>query len=411
MAPPTTASAVEAARLEDLEYLDRRIRETHPDPFWRSGEEAYLAELAHIRGQAAAMTDLEFGLATIRLVALIDGHSRVATDVAPLDLHRFQIRMYDFDDGLFVLESDDPAAVGARVLAVGGVTADEAWARIEPYVQRDNQMTVRLAAPVFLTYVELLEELDILDGQAPPYTVETADGSLLELDPPALTADEGADRLDGPRFGLAGTSDVTETAPLSLANSGTAFWWTFLDDSATVYVQMNRIANTSTDPDGDERIGLNAMTREVADFLDTVPVDRVVLDLRHNPGGDNTTYGPILELLTTHPAIDRDHGLFVLVGRNTFSAAMNLATEIENETGAIFAGEPTGARPNLYGDTVRIRLPNSGIEAHISSRFWPMAGTGDTREWIEPLLGAPLLSADYFAAIDPVLEVVLGYDP
>lgn len=408
-APSTTMPATMVGRLEDLDYLDRRIRETHPDPFWRSGEGAYLAELDGIRDDAATMTALEFGLAVLRLVALIDGHSRVATDVAPLDFHRFEILMYEFDDGMFVLDSDEPAAIGARVVAVGGVPVDEAWARVEPYVQRDNQMTLLLAAPVFLTYVELLEALGILEGDAPPYTVETIDGSLLELDPPALAAAERANRFDGASFGLAG-GVVPAEPPLYLANAGRAFWWTFLDDSATLYVQMNRITGTSSSPEGGERVGLGAMATEIGTFLDQTPVERAVLDLRHNAGGDNTTYGPILELLSTHPRIDREEGLFVIVGRNTFSAAMNLATEIENETGAIFAGEPTGARPNLYGDTVRIRLPNSGIEAHVSAKYWPIAGPGDTREWIEPSIASPLGSADYFAGVDPVLDAVLAWE-
>lgn len=403
--PPATAALEAAARYEDLDYLDRRIRDTHPDPFWRSGEAAYLAELDHIRSRAAAMTDLEFGLAVLRLVALIDGHSRVATDVAPLDLHRFQVRLYDFDDGLYVVDAHDPAAVGARLVSVGGVPVEEALARIEPYVSRDNQMTVRLVAPVFLTYVELLEELGILDDDTPAYTVETPSGSLLALEPPALTADGG--RLDGPAFGLAGTVAAEGAVPLYLSNAERAFWWTFLDDSATVYVQMNRITGSSTSGGGD-RLGLSAMTSEIADLLERMPVDRVVLDLRHNPGGDNTTYGPVLDLLRT---IDGDTRLFVLIGRNTFSAAMNLATEIENETGAVFAGEPTGARPNLYGDTVRIRLPNSGIEAHVSAKYWPLAGPGDERPWIDPAIAVPLRSGAFFAGIDPVLDAVLAYDP
>src|SRR6267143_154269 len=49
--------------------------------------------------------------------------------------------------------------------------------------------------------------------------------------------------------------------------------------------------------------------------------------------------------------------LFVITGRLTFSAAMNLASRLEHETHATFVGEPTGSRPNHYGEAVTLTLP------------------------------------------------------
>ena len=62
--------------------------------------------------------------------------------------------------------------------------------------------------------------------------------------------------------------------------------------------------------------------------MDEGGVDRVVVDLRNNGGGDNRRYGPLLEALRD-PRIDRPGRLFVLIGRLTFSAAGNFATDVE----------------------------------------------------------------------------------
>lgn len=401
-----------AERIEDLDYLNERIIAQHPDPFWRAGEDAYRDQLDDIRRRAGKLSDDEFGLEIIRLVALIDGHSLAPTTEPPLDYDRFQIRLYDFDDGLYVLDSHEAAAVGGRVVAVGALPAADAMARIEPYVSRDNDMTVRLLAPLYLGYADLLERLGILAADTPAYTVETPDGALLELDPPRLTPDGYLEWLGGFPAGLAPRRNVGDPAvvPLYLTDPDRAFWWTYLAESRTVFIQMNRVSATSSDPAGG-RVGITRLASEVREFAAANGVERFVLDLRHNPGGNNMTYGPLLELLSTDPTINQRGRLFVIVGRQTFSAAMNLATEIENETEAIFAGEPTGARPNLFGDVNTLRLPNSDITVRISTRYWPFGGDGDTREWITPTIEVPLSSADYFAGNDPVLDAVIGYEP
>ena len=86
----------------------------------------------------------------------------------------------------------------------------------------------------------------------------------------------------------------------------------------------------------------------IAHLQDTAPA-RLILDLRDNGGGDytlarrNLIY-PIWQL----PTISRPGGLYVLIGRNTYSAAMVTATDFRRETEAILVGEPTGARPVGY---------------------------------------------------------------
>ena len=87
-----------------------------------------------------------------------------------------------------------------------------------------------------------------------------------------------------------------------------------------------------------------------------------MVDLRNNGGGDNTTYRHLLAVLQD-PAIDRPGQLDVLIGRLTFSAAANFATEVERTTDAIFVGEDMGGSPNLYGDARRVDLPYGGSAA------------------------------------------------
>ena len=187
--------------------------------------------------------------------------------------------------------------------------------------------------------------------------------------------------------------------PLWLRDTGEPLWWEFLPDTGTLYVQYNEVVAR-----------ISAATNEIVDRVREGDVERVVIDLRKNGGGDNTTYRGLLHALQD-PIIDRPGRLVVLIGRLTFSAAANFATELDQTTGAWFAGEDMGGSPNLYGDTRPTDLPTSGQTVYIASRYWQKSTADDQRITIEPELPVPYTLDDYLAGRDPVLDAVVQEIP
>ena len=165
---------------------------------------------------------------------------------------------------------------------------------------------------------------------------------------------------------------------MALARRDEPFWWTTLDHGRVLYLQYNQVVRTS----GDTSLG--TVVDELRTRIDRGGIRRLVIDLRNNPGGDNHTYAPLLEFLRTDRRVNRPGGLSVIIGPQTFSAATNFATEVDRDTAAVFVGEPTGGRPNLYGDVKPVELPNSGLTVEVSSRYWEFGGPDDHRPWIAP---------------------------
>jgi hypothetical protein len=135
----------------------------------------------------------------------------------------------------------------------------------------------------------------------------------------------------------------------------------------------------------------------------------MVLDICSNGGGNNMLNQPLVHGLICCKKINQTGRLFTIIGRRTFSAAMNLAVDIERNTKTLFAGERTGSRPNFYGETNRVMLPNSGVTCSISSLYWQSSMPYDKRMWIEPHLPAELSSTNYRNNVDPMLNAVLSY--
>jgi hypothetical protein len=94
----------------------------------------------------------------------------------------------------------------------------------------------------------------------------------------------------------------------------------------------------------------------------------------------------------------------------TFSAAANLATEIERSTDAMFIGEPMGGGLNFWDDVRWVQLDALPVPMRvgISTRYWQFAAPDDPRLTIEPDESLPVTAADFFAGRDPALDAALA---
>jgi len=207
-----------------------------------------------------------------------------------------------------------------------------------------------------------------------------------------------------PQPGWVDARDATkQPAPLWLKDPTNKFWFQYLPEARALYVQLNQIGNKEDET-------MESFSKRWLDFVETHAVDRLVLDLRLNRGGNGDFNRPVLRALIKATKIDQKGKLFVLIGRSTWSAAQFLVNNLEDYTEAIFVGEPSGGKRNSYGDSRRIPLPNSGITVRVSSLWW-QEDERDRRQWKAPDLAADLKFEDYRNNVDPALDMALNYVP
>ena len=358
---------------------------------WLAAADAAKAAIAD-RTDDQALADL------IRLAAMPgwggrDGHTGIFPFTPGSGTHEYPIRLWRFSDGLVITDARPPYAdlIGSRVDALEGHPIDDVMALVEPLAPRDNPSNLTAYGPLYLRVSELLAGLGVVASAGPArFTVTSPGGPHRDVRIEPISADLDVAWHGGAPMRLpAGT-------PLWLTRMATPLWWSYLPESRTLYIQYNEVTP-----------GIDALAGEILARAKAGDVDRVVIDLRHNGGGDNSTYGTLLAVLQD-PAIDRSGRLFVLIGRNTFSAAANFATEVEKKTGALFAGEAMGGSPNLYGDAQPTDLPYGAQKVYVASRYWQFSAADDPRLTIEPDIPVALSSADYLAGRDPVMDAVIA---
>ena len=360
-------SAMAANRIEewnqDLDVLETRLAAVHPKfkPCGLSPE--IKTEFAQLRQNLEHLSDAEVSVAVQRLLARVgDGHTLLFPfGMKRGALHRLPVMLWQFDDGLFVVQASDAKAVR----------------RLSPYISHDNDMQLRWAAPFYATITEFL----------------VAIGGAKRADAATLTFD------DGESITFASADIDPSKLDLKLPtpqHRDVNFWFTKLADD-TLYIQLNAIADA---PDK----SLSAFGNELHSAL--AGVHRAILDLRLNNGGDARKANDVLKALI---AFDTDGGkLAVLTSRMTFSAAQTLATRLDEWTNATFVGEPTGSRPNHYGNERSFALPSSGLRGTIASGLNQPITANDDRETILPDVVVTQTAEQYFRRADPVLEAALN---
>ena len=331
-----------------------------------------------------------------RLVAsLEDGHTQLGLwwDDS-VGFARYPFRLFVFEDGVFVTRARPEARslLGKRIIRIGSIPIDSVIRRLRPFLHGDNEMNRRDILETRLILHEVLEVAGAtIDGKA-KFVVVDSSGHIdsLTLVPSKKESMEP----------LTGAADPSEAPPLYLRHRDT-YWQTPIAGTRTMYAQINAMQS-------DSAFSFSQFCDSLFRAMKTLNSDRLILDLRLNNGGDNSLDDEFVNRLIRATAIDRPDHFYVIVGRKTFSAAVNLTAELERHTSAILVGEPTAAPANHYGETQRFTFPHSGITALYSSLYWQSGDPRDARSAIEPSIRAPLRFSDYRHNRDPALQAILA---
>jgi hypothetical protein len=343
---------------QDLAFLAREIETEHRNPFHFIRKPEFDQAVATLHERIPPMKDHEVVAGFHRLAALIgDGHTFL--DASGL-YQRFPLEGFWFGSDFRVIRAapDYREALGARIVAIGSVSIDEAQKRIQQFVpQAENQWYVLNDSATQLMRVELLAAVGVIPDRGPAkFTFEDDSVRRFSL------------RIQPVPAGTRDSADVPlEPVPLPFQRRKEALWFTYLADSKTVYVVFRSYQDLET------------QAAKLLEFIDRHPVSRLIIDMRWNQGG-NYTKGRdyLIYKVLFMPALNRDGHLFVITGRGAFSAGMTNITDLRRETEAILVGEPTSARPNGYQENHMFTLPLSKLRFSCSMlkyRFQPGSET------------------------------------
>jgi hypothetical protein len=391
---------------EDLRFMAKQMEEKHKNLYHSISAQDFAARIAALNAKIPSLTKAEVIVEMAKIVAAVgDGHTNIYPTRDPkIDFHTLPVTFTFFGTQLYVraVQEEQRPLLGARVLRIGNLEVDDAYATVKTVIGHENDGDARYWAQYLLSIPEVLEALHITSQvEDVPLTLATTHGQVqVMLHPfaPVEIMSGDTSTLFYTRKGWIDVRDLSAgTDPLWLRGINVPFHYEHVGN--LLYVQINKVG------DGPDET-LAHFAQRLHDEIITTKPNKVAIDLRRNRGGDGTLIVPLIRSIIESQSIDRPGHLFGIIGPATFSAAQMLTDALERYTNIIFVGEPTGSKGNTYGDSRKITLPNSGITVRVSIYYWQDWYPWDKRDATVPQVRAPLTFEAYSHKIDPAVEAI-----
>jgi hypothetical protein len=237
-------------------------------------------EMESLKADIPELSDSEIVLRLMRLMASANvAHNSIVARSMGF-FARLPLTLHWYPDGLAVVGAaqEYSATIGARVVGIGKMTPEELLAGSAPYISHENDVWLRTMAPDFITTRAVVEHFGLFDRDGMvSLTLQKPGGEV-------FTRTVGLANPQVAKIPLAEALHVP--VPLSASQPGKYYWYQYLADSQTLYIQYNTCAN-------DPQLSFGDFAKKVLAEADAHPLKRVVIDLRQNGGGDSTVIAPL----------------------------------------------------------------------------------------------------------------------
>lgn len=357
------------------------IRKKHPAPYTNIAKADFDAQaeaLARNWNELEAQGEASFALCRFA-ASLGDEHTQA------MDTTWYNVRTPYYAmavEGQYVLVQGQECVkpyLGWTFAAIGGMPISEIEAALLPYISAETDGWRRVKTAQQLSYVAMLKEIGATD-------------SMDMLDVTLKNPESGEERAVTLETLTEYAYSTSTRMPLAdtLLQGGT-YRANLLEDG-TLFIQYNQC-------DNDEEMPMKDFAAALKEQISTAP-EKVIVDLRHNGGGDSRVIEPLTKLLETYKK--RGSQLYVLIGGETFSSAVMNAEDLR-EIGAVLVGETTGGTIG-FGELNMTQLSDT-LYLFCSTKDF---AHGKAHEPVEPDVFVPQSLSDFESGVDTAVQAVLA---
>ncbi len=368
---------------EDVYYFGKNLEENHIDLFFNISKSEFDDDINTLRDNTATLTEQEILIELSGIISKIgDSHTQLQFS------HKLTILPFKvlwLDDGLLLTEVDieNEQHLGKRIIGINGIPIGEIIDMYRSVIAYENESNFKNQAVNYLLFKEFYQDFGIIDSLG-EFTLKLEDGSdyILNTQTSQTIAIENASQ------------------PLFLKNINTFYRFEELTEDNIIYIQYNACRERSD-------LSFQSFTDQIANRIDgNNDIDKLVIDLRHNGGGNSTIMRPLINKLQNYIVENRftKNQIYLIIGRKTFSSAILNTIELKEKLDNIIIGESSGGKPNHHGEVKKFRLPKSLLNVSYSTKYFELSPTDE--DAITPDIPIEYSSDNYLNGVDPVLEKI-----
>jgi len=380
---------------EDLDQLAFELPRRHKNLFFACEQKNFEQQIEELKSGLEQYDNFMIAVNIAKIIASVkDAHTALM-----LPAMRFiPFEFYWFEEGIYIVGATAGYAdfLLSKVTHINGMAIHDVMQRVAEIVPRENTSFLKAQLPKYLSSAEALYGLKIIDDfNKVELTAEGADGRSRKVMTDTCPSFGFHRSMTGPDI------PAGSCVPLFRQNKDQSFWSHFLEADSTMYFNYNSCKDRKD-------ISVREFGSDLMEFIIQNNVQKLIIDMRNNLGGDSRLLESFIEKLSENRKLNTRGGIFVVLGRDTFSSALLNAYALKNKTAAIFVGEATGGKPNCYGEVEYLRLRNSGLKIRFSTVYYKVI-EDDRQLSFFPEIECKVTFADYLGNRDACVEYALGF--
>lgn len=391
---PLTAQEEKSRRekwIGDIDQLAAELPAKHKDLFNKKPEDEFKKDIQKLKEALPELSDEEIIFSLSCIVASVgDAHTSLYFQPGIA----FPLTLYWFKDGIYVIDTapEYKKILHCRLTGIDQKSLDEVIKILSRGISHENLAQIKKSVPYYMVLAEFLYGAGIIDNkESAEYGFQSQGGEEFTVELKSISMKN--------RFPFAAPKTPEDSLPLYRRNRDKFYHSTLLEDPNVLYMQYNSCQNMKEKPFSD-------FVNEVFQLIDEKMVGKLVIDLRNNGGGNSSIFYPMLREIKVREEINQKDKLFVVIGRQTFSSAVLNAIQLRNQTNATFMGEPTGGKPNHFGEVKNFMLTNSRLYISYSTKYFTLSN--EETDSFYPDITVELGFKDFIENRDPVMEAIIS---
>ncbi len=345
--------------ISDINFFHAQLEQLHINLYHSVSKKDFESELLGLKTTLPTYNKYQVMVEMMRITRLIgDGHTIYG--YWSNGYSRFPVYFRLFGNELRVIKTtfEYRHLLGKKLTAIDGTEINELIKIISPVVQGvDNQHSLEHFLPYTINVAEVLFGLKITN-QLNIATFEFTDDN--GINQTVILNSIPHDKLKDLKMEVLYERPVNLGEPLKSTNG---IWLSADIETNTAYIRFDNYPGY---------LKMLLFAHGVKKQIAKNQIKYLIIDFRGN-GGGNFFEGLVLaQMLVTLDSLDWEHGIYALIGKETFSAGVSNAAQFKQILNAKIVGEATGGNPYGYQDADRFLLPNSQWTVQYSKRLFRM---------------------------------------
>jgi len=378
---------------EDIKFFKEELPKHHKNLFANITKEEFDERTDQLIDRVDQLNNKQVFVELNKIIASArDAH----TSISYWDGFSYPLQFWIFDGKVYIVNTGKKLEemMYTQVRKIDGVAIEDIMTQLTTLISHENESWVFAMLPDYLGAPVFLYGLGIVKNETEAVFTVEKDGKEMDFTVTALEYGESTDYVN------------TKVKDVLLGKYDQNYNYEYLADQNALYFEYNACADMDSKSFAD-------FNNEMMNMVEEKDVNKIVVDLRCNSGGNSEVLNPFTKRLKDYVKKKQGVKVYILVGRNTFSSGMFAIYRVkESDPEAISVGEPTGGALDCYGEVKSINLPNSQIPVSYSTKYFEFSkdfsykneGVGT---FLPDIALQPTME-DYKNGKDVVLEYVLA---